>query len=303
MPEFNHITIIGCGLLGGSFALALRRAGFKGKITVCGGTRGPKLAIERGLADAIEASFERNENCDADLIFLAAPIGGIIDFLKTRGRQIKPGAIVTDAGSTKAEICRVAREALPAGVAFIGGHPMAGSENTGVEYARADLFDRATWALMTEHSGTDEQFAQLKALVESLGARPVLTQPDQHDAAVALISHLPQLISSTLAALLIERQSQDSLDIELARKLAATGWRDMTRLAGSSWSVWRDIIMTNQPRLISALSEMIAELQSLKDALEICDYNHARELFSTANHSAEEFRKQHYQSFETITKP
>jgi prephenate dehydrogenase len=303
MPDLTHITIIGCGLLGGSFALALRRTGFTGKITACGGSRGPRLAVERGIADAIEESFERGETCQADLIFLAAPIGGIIDFLITRSHLLKPGALLTDAGSTKTEICRVARELLPAGVAFIGGHPMAGSENTGAEYARADLFDRATWALMSEHSATDEQFAFLKSLIEEFGARPLVTAPEAHDAAVALISHLPQLVASTLAGLLIEENASSLADIELARKLAAGGWRDMTRLAGSSWSVWRDIVLTNQPRVTDALAEMITQLQALKDSLEARDFNHARELFAQANHSVEEFRRQHYQQFENLTRP
>ena len=142
MIDFNHITIVGCGLIGGSFALALRRAGFSGQITACGGKRGPQLAVERGIADGIEESFERGDACKADLVYLAAPIGGIIDFLRTRGKQIKAGAIVTDAGSTKAEINRVARASLPHEVNFIGGHPMAGSEQSGIEYARADLFDK-----------------------------------------------------------------------------------------------------------------------------------------------------------------
>lgn len=301
MTDLHSVTIIGCGLLGGSFALALRRAGFTGRITACGGSRGPRLAVERGLADAIEESFERGEVCEADLIYLAAPIGGIIDFLKSKGRQLKPGAMVTDAGSTKAEICRVARESLPAGVAFIGGHPMAGSENTGVEYACADLFDRATWALMNQHTATDEQFAQLKALIEEIGARPVITAPEQHDAAVALISHLPQLVASTLAGLLLDGHSPDTTDTDLARRLAATGWRDMTRLAGSSWSVWRDIVLTNQPHITAALDSMIGELQTLKEALETRDFNHARELFTQANNSVEAFRQQHYQRFENLT--
>jgi prephenate dehydrogenase len=298
---FDHVTIIGCGLLGGSFALALRRTGFTGRITACGGSRGPRLAVERGLADAVEESFERGEVCAADLIYLAAPIGGIIDFLKSKGGQLKPGALLTDAGSTKAEICRVAREALPAGVAFIGGHPMAGSENTGVEYARADLFDRATWALMNQHTATDEQFAQLKTLIEQLGARPVITAPEQHDAAVALISHLPQLLASTLAGLLLEGHSPETTDTDLARRLAATGWRDMTRLAGSSWSVWRDIVLTNQPHITAALDSMIGELQLLREALETRDFNHARELFTRAGSSVEAFRQQHYQHFENLT--
>ncbi len=301
MPDLTHITIVGCGLLGGSFALALRRAGFTGRITACGGSRGPRLAVERGLADAIEESFARGEVCEAELIYLAAPIGGIIDFLKTKGHLLKPGAMVTDAGSTKAEICRVAGESLPAGVAFIGGHPMAGSENTGLEYARADLFDRATWALMNQHTASDEQFAQLRTLIERFGARPVITAPAQHDAAVALISHLPQLIASTLAGLLLEGHSPDATDTDLARRLAATGWRDMTRLAGSDWSVWRDIVLTNQPHITAALSAMIGELQALKEALETRDFNHARDLFTQAGSSVEAFRQQHYQRFENLT--
>ena len=150
MHNINQVTIVGCGLLGGSFALALRRAGFTGRITACGGSRSAKLAVERGIVNAIETSFDDGTACDSDLIFLAAPIGGIIDFLKSHSHQIKPGAIVTDAGSTKVEICRVAKDSLPNAITFIGGHPMAGSEHTGIEYARADLFEGAKWALMQD---------------------------------------------------------------------------------------------------------------------------------------------------------
>ncbi|HYE72065.1 MAG TPA: prephenate dehydrogenase/arogenate dehydrogenase family protein [Blastocatellia bacterium] len=297
MHNLQHITIVGCGLIGGSFALALRRAGFKGRITTCGGKRGPALAVEREIADAIEESFDRGEVCNADLIYLAAPIGGIIDFLKTRGTQIKAGAIVTDAGSTKAEISRVARESLPTGVTFIGGHPMAGSEHTGLEYARADLFDRATYALTFESDTDEDHLNQLKQLIEAIGARLLVTQPDAHDAAVALISHLPQLTSTALAVLL----DKDQTDLELARWLAATGWRDMTRLAGSSWSVWRDICLTNQPNIITVLNDLISELQNLKDALEQRDYNYARALFETANEVVARQRALQYHQFERIT--
>ncbi|HEX4950222.1 MAG TPA: prephenate dehydrogenase/arogenate dehydrogenase family protein [Blastocatellia bacterium] len=297
MLNSQQITIVGCGLLGGSFALALRRAGFAGRITACGGSRSVKVAVEREIVDALETSFDEGAMCDADLIFLAAPIGGIIDFLKTRASQIKPGAIVTDAGSTKVEICRVAQTALPSSVAFIGGHPMAGSEYTGVEFARADLFDGATWALMREElkeDAVDEvRLQQLHDLIESLGARPLLTTPAQHDAAVALISHLPQLVASSLADLLNDES-------ELARRLAASGWRDMTRLAGSAWSVWRDICLTNQPNISTVLDALIAELQQLKDALDTRDFNRVRELFEAANQSVETQRALHYQPFKKL---
>lgn len=292
MNDSEQVTIVGCGLLGGSIALALRRAGFAGKITACGGTRGPSIAVERGIADAIEESFAHGEQCQSDLLFLAAPIGGIINFLKSHGPQIKPGAIVTDAGSTKVEICRVAKESLPPAVKFIGGHPMAGSEHTGIEYARAELFNGATWALM--ESDDEVALAQLTALIESFGARPLITQPEQHDLSVALISHLPQLVASSLADLLNTENS------ELARRLAATGWRDMTRLAGSSWSVWRDIILTNQPHISAALEQLIAEMQGMKEALDTRDFNRVRELFAAANDSVEKQRALYYQPFKKL---
>jgi prephenate dehydrogenase len=300
VSEFKHVCVVGCGLIGGSFALALRRAGFAGRIAACGGSRSPRLAVERGIVDAVEESFEGGEVCEADLIYLAAPIGGIIDFLRTRSKQIRPGAIVTDAGSAKVEICRVARESLPAGVTFIGGHPMAGGENTGVQYARADLFDGATYALMTGQGIDEAEFDRFRSLVESIGARVIGVSPEAHDAAVALISHLPQLVASALASLLGPERDIDVADRALARRLAATGWRDMTRLAGSAWSVWRDICLTNQPNISNAIGSLIAELQSLKDALDSRDFNRARELFNEANISVAEQRALHYSGFEKL---
>lgn len=298
--ELNHVCIVGCGLLGGSFALALRRAGFTGCITACGGSRSPKLAVERGVADALELSFDRGEVCEADLIYLAAPIGAIIDFLKTKSRLVKPGALITDAGSTKTEISRVAREAVPAGVHFIGGHPMAGSENTGVEYARADLFDRATYALTPEETTDETQLDRLKKIVESIGARALIANPLEHDAAVALISHLPQLTATALSTLLGAEFDGEVARRELAQRLAATGWRDMTRLGGSSWSVWRDICLTNQQNISAALGVLIAELQNLKDALDVRDFNQVKASFTAANTSVAEHRAIHYANFEKI---
>ncbi|HKX31011.1 MAG TPA: prephenate dehydrogenase/arogenate dehydrogenase family protein [Blastocatellia bacterium] len=298
--EFKHISIIGCGLIGGSFALALRRSGFSGRLTASGGNQSSKLAVERGVVDAVEESFARGERCEADLLYLAAPIGGILDFLYLRRAQIKPGALVTDAGSTKTEICRVAQELLPEGVHFIGGHPMAGSEQTGVEYARADLFDRATYALAVEPWTDRTQLAALKAVVEALGARVLLTDPKSHDTAVALISHLPQLVASALASLLGAERAGETAERELAQRLAAGGWRDMTRLGGSSWSVWRDICMTNQPNISQKLESLIAELQALKDSLDSRDFNQVHDLFDLANHSVADLRAIHYTHFQKV---
>jgi prephenate dehydrogenase len=295
---FEHVLIVGCGLIGGSFALALRRSGFTGKITAFGGKRSPQLAVERGIVDGVEESFYHNRLCGADLVYLAAPIGGIIDFLRTRSEQIRSDALVTDAGSTKFEICRVARESLTPH--FIGGHPMAGSEQTGVEYARADLFDRATYALVVGQ-GTDEtQLDRLRSIVEGIGTRVLLTGAEAHDMAVALISHLPQLTAVTLASLLAANDGIEPAARELAQRLAASGWRDMTRLGGSSWSVWRDICLTNQTNITRAVEALIGELQSLRDALETKDFNQVRELFESANLSVQEQRAIHYSRFDKV---
>jgi prephenate dehydrogenase len=296
IQEINGICIVGCGLIGGSFALAIRRAGYAGRITAYGGTRSVRIAVERGIVDAREETIERGETLDADLIYLAAPIGAIVDFLRTRSRQIKRGALVTDAGSTKIEICRVALESVPAGIDFIGGHPMAGGEQIGVEYARADLFDRATYALAIE-KGSD-RLNRIIPIIEALGARVLLTDPELHDAAVALISHLPQLVACALASSL--GSVDEAVERELAQRLAASGWRDMTRLAASSWSVWRDICLTNQTSIADALGRLIAELQSLKDAIDNGDFNQVRELFTAANRSVAEQRRIHYSHFEKI---
>jgi prephenate dehydrogenase len=300
VSEFKHICVVGCGLIGGSFALAVRRAGFAGRITACGGSRSSRLAVERGVVDAVEESFERGEVCEADLIYLAAPIGGIIDFLRRSSGRIKSGATVTDAGSTKVEICRVAARSLSSDVTFIGGHPMAGGENTGVQYARADLFDQATYALMVGQGTGEAELGRFRTLVESIGARVLLTRPEAHDAAVALISHLPQLVASALASLLGPERDVEIADRASARALAAAGWRDMTRLAGSSWGVWRDICLTNQPNISNALGALISELQSLKDALDSRDFNRARDLFAEANISAAEQRALRCSRFEEL---
>lgn len=300
MLPFSHITIVGCGLIGGSLALALRRAGFTGRITASGGVRGPLLALERGIIDAVEESFARGETCTADLVYLAAPIGAILDFLYTRGPLLVPGALVTDAGSTKTEICRIARQSLPAGVHFIGGHPMAGSESTGVEYARADLFDRAVYAIAADQDTDPGQLERMLSLIAAIGARALLIDPSAHDRAVALISHLPQLVSTTLATLLGEETDGRVAPRTLAQDLAAGGWRDTTRLAGSAWSVWRDILLTNPSNISAALEEMIGELQFLKDTLDARDFNQLREIFSIANRSVDDHRARRYQSFDKL---
>lgn len=177
---------------------------------------------------------------------------------------------------------------------------MAGSENTGVEYARADLFDRATYALTPEETTDEAQLNRLKKIVESIGARVLIANPLEHDAAVALISHLPQLTATVLSTLLGAEFDGEVARRELAQRLAATGWRDMTRLGGSSWSIWRDICLTNQQNISTALGVLISELQNLKDALDVRDFNQVKTSFTAANTSVAEHRAIHYANFEKM---
>lgn len=289
MESVNSIGIVGCGLLGGSFALAMRRAGFTGRIAGYGGSNGPTLALERGIIDAVVGPEEIART--SELLFLAAPIGGIIDFLKKYGREVSKGSLVTDAGSTKAEICRTAAENLNPDACFIGGHPMAGSEQNGVVYSRGDLFDGASWALIESELRDTHNSRRMELIVEATGARPSWYTAENHDSSVALISHLPQLIASALAAVLAE-SGTDS-----ARELAASGWRDMTRLGGSSWAMWRDIVMTNPENISTVLNTLIEKLGGLRDSLETRSYGEIRELFLLGNKSVEEQRQLRLRGF------
>ena len=313
LSEIQQICVVGCGLIGGSFALALRRAGFRGVLTAHDAPGPLQRAMERGVIDRPEEAFANGTLCQADLLYLSAPIGAILDFLRRYGGQGRPGTLVTDAASTKREICRVAGETLPAGTWFIGGHPMAGSEHSGVEYARADLFDRAVYALVPLEPGSpltpsESGFSALFSLIESMGARPLVTLAEEHDQAVALVSHLPQLLATTLASLLVEPDTGDLLPDgtedphhrELARRLAASGWRDMTRLAGSSFSVWRDILMTNQSRIGPILGQYIQQLQHLHESLEQGDYQALRQIFAEGNQSQKQLREVRYRPFEKL---
>src|ERR1700704_2226291 len=165
MMPFKHIAIVGVGLIGGSFALAARRARVCERITGWDRKEVLDRALARGVIDGVENAFESGEVSDADLVYLAAPVGAILSFLRTRSTSVKPGAIVTDAGSTKREICRVAHQALPPEIRFIGGHPMAGSERAGVEFADANLFQGAAYALV---AGDGAHTNALRAITETV---------------------------------------------------------------------------------------------------------------------------------------
>ena len=261
-PKWNRVTIVGCGLIGGSFALALKRSGACRSIAgwdISG--QALKEALSRNIIDEVDTSFADGAVSHSDLIYLAMPVSCIIDFLRECGRQVRTGSLVTDAGSTKVEICRVAREYLRDDVVFVGGHPIAGSEHSGLAYSDGNLFRDAAYALIHEGEQND-QVGGLEETLRGIGAHVVVMTADTHDHLLTFTSHLPQLLSTTLAATLENAPHKDSL---LA--VSGKGLRDMTRLAGSSWPMWRDIVGTNQARIAAALDVFTQKIGIVRQAL------------------------------------
>jgi prephenate dehydrogenase len=263
-PLWERVTVVGCGLIGASFALALRRAG--ACVRVAGwDTDAAALAesVRLGAVDEADEAFGRGGVSRADLVYLAAPVGQIIETLRSRAHHFKPGAVVTDAGSTKVEICRAARTHAARGWRFVGGHPVAGSHLGGAAHARADLFEGAPYVLAAPEDEADARALDaLAATLGRLGARVRVMPAAEHDRALALVSHLPQLVSSALAATVEGRPDAAALS-----QLAGAGYRDTTRLAASSWGVWRDILDTNSSEVADALDPLIARLASVRDEL------------------------------------
>lgn len=246
----ERVAICGVGLIGGSFALGLRRAGFTGSIV--------GVSSERTIAEAVELGVvERGVTLEeaaatADLIYLAQPIFKILEAIPVLGKMLGPQATVTDAGSTKGLIVAVMRAHLPAGQ-FVGGHPMAGKESRGVRGADGGLFRGRTYVLTAEH--------WLRGWVEKMGARVVILGAEEHDRAVAYTSHLTQLVATALAGTVTKALPGDEVQV------SGPGLIDTTRLAQSSYDVWRDILVTNREEVDGALEAMIARLEGIRASL------------------------------------
>jgi prephenate dehydrogenase len=261
---WNRVTIVGCGLIGASFALGLRRHGACEQIAgwdVSGSVL--HEAVAAGLIDEVDQAFAGESVSASDLIYLAMPVGGIIEFLRERASQLKAGAVITDAGSTKVEICRAARLHLTGAQQFVGGHPVAGSHLQGLAHARADLFVDSPYVLVPDeeiHAG--RVYRDVKETLELLGANVTTMTAVDHDRAMAFVSHVPQIVSSALAAV-----TNDQSDAEALVGLSGAGYRDMTRLASSSWSMWGGILTTNSSETVAALNALLEKLTSVRDEL------------------------------------
>ncbi len=260
---FDTICIVGVGLIGGSFGLAAREKGLARRITgVARRAETIAAAVALGAVDFATADVLKAAQ-DADLVFLAPPVGQMKALCEQIAPVIRAGAIVTDAGSTKSGLVADCTPIFAGKAVFVGGHPMAGSEQTGVEAARADLFRGATWILTPTPQTPDFAVEKLKKVVEAVGATPLLLDPDTHDALLAVTSHLPHVTATALMHAFMRAQSEH----EIAQKLVAGGWRDATRVAAGSPEMWRDIALANAPALQKSLDELIEELGRLRALL------------------------------------
>src|SRR5580704_2433129 len=266
MP-FKQVTIIGTGLVGGSLGLALKKRRLAGRIIGC--DRAPVLeraqdcgAIDAGSsnpADAVRGS---------DLVVLATPVIPILDLIGRLGPSLPPKILVTDVGSTKAEIVQRATKSFGrnAGQKFLAGHPMAGKEHAGVEFADANLFEGAAWLFtplpgQNVHAGLCGEFIQC---AEKMGAKIAVIDPADHDRFCAWISHLPQMVSTALAAALVDEFGPDAPVLDIGGRAL----REMTRISGSPYSMWRDVAITNRKNISDALQKLEQRLAHIRENLD-----------------------------------
>ena len=278
----SRVTILGTGLIGGSFAKALRK--YTTEMHISGWDR-PDVARAAQSSGAFDEAFTGDLGPvlrSADLIFIALPIGVTLDLLPEIARAAPRGALITDACSTKLRIVQTAEEVFseqPAPL-FLAGHPMAGREVAGIAHADADLFRDAPYALIGEPTAPqDPRVSAFLKLVEKIGARPMWLGATQHDYAVGLASHLPQLVAVALASFLYDRLDENGLPITVA----GPGLRDSLRLAGSPYSTWRDIVLTNREVLSASLDLLARRLDDLRERLASreleADFDAANELY------------------------
>jgi prephenate dehydrogenase len=268
----RRVTILGTGLIGGSFALALRKD--LTDISISGWDR-PEVVRKKEVRSAFDETFFGSLGpalAKADLIYVALPIGVTLDLFSEIARLAPPSALVTDACSTKLRIMEEAGQLFGGnigGAIFLGGHPMAGKELSGIAAADADLFRGHSYALIAAGeaiatpTASEPRIAAFVKILEKIGAQSLWIGAQQHDYAVGLASHLPQLAAVALASFLYDRLDENGLPITLA----GPGLRDTLRLAGSPYSTWRDIILTNKELLSASLDLFARRLDDLRERL------------------------------------
>lgn len=266
----DKLTIVGVGLIGGSIGLAVRRRGLAREIVGVG--RDPKsleVAVSRGAIHSGTTDLGLGVQ-GADFVVFCTPVDRIAAQVRQAAPHCRPGAILTDAGSTKAAIVHELREGLPPGVSFVGSHPLAGSEKRGPEHAHADLFHNRTCIVTPDFLTDPAAVERVTAFWKALGADVRLLEPEEHDQILARTSHLPHLIASALAATLPPEYLP----------YTASGFRDTTRIAASDPALWTTIFLQNEEQLMEALSSFEVQLKAYRQAIEAGDAEKIAELFT-----------------------
>jgi prephenate dehydrogenase len=280
----ERISILGTGLIGGSLGLAWAER--RPDCTIVGHDRPEVLdaaeargAIDEKAADPVTAVE------DADLVVLATPLAKVLRLLEAVGPHVDDGTIITDVGSVKQPVLDQAADVVPDGIPFVGGHPMAGAENAGIDHADPLLFENAVYVLCLPDEASKDvlegPLAPFVDLVEALGARPLVLDPERHDRLVAAVSHLPQLLAVALVNTVAEADDPDEAT-NLALELAGGGFRDMTRIADSPFDMWRDILVGNEGAIHDALSNFRRSLRTLRNRLLEDDLEGLEDLFADA---------------------
>ena len=256
---FGTVAIVGVGLIGGSLGLALKARRLAHRVVgVERSEERLQAALSRGAIDSGTLSLP-DAVADADIVVLCPTVGQILDLLPSVLSAVKPGAVVTDVGSTKAAIVRRAGSAA----SFIGGHPMCGSEQGGVQAATPLLFEEATWAVTPSQASDPAAVLTVQKLAQSVGATTLLLTPDTHDAMLAVTSHLPHV----LAAALMRQAQQTQAHHPQTQQLTAGSFADGTRVAASPPEIWRDVCLSNRDALLQALQTFRGELDTLEAAI------------------------------------
>ena len=279
----TRIAIVGTGLIGTSLALALRAAGFAGELLGIDSNAAERAAAleSRGFARVVDVQSAEAGVREADFVVLATPVLAILDWLQRLAPLLVEHQLVTDVGSTKLQICMRAAELFNGrGQArFLPGHPMAGKESGGAALADAALFQGAAW-LFTPMAPPGPLETAWRGWVERVGAVPRDVEPEEHDQVLAWVSHLPQMLSTALAAELQERFGGEAEAMAAVRVIGGRALRETTRLGASPHSMWRDVALTNTEPLAAALHALEQRLQHIRENLRTPGL---REEFSTAN--------------------
>ncbi len=275
---FKKVVICGVGLIGGSFALAIKSTAVAGEVVGLGRSRAPlEEALRRGIIDRI-AVDGADAMRGADLVLLGMPVGQMASVMAALAPSLEPGTLVTDGGSTKADVVAAARVAFGAKIGqFVPGHPIAGAEKSGVSAARGDLYQgrRVVLTPLPENLPTD--VARIRAAWEACGARVSELAPEEHDHVFAAVSHLPHLLAFALVHDLAVRPNSDQLF-----GFAAGGFRDFTRIASSHPEMWRDICLANRAALLGELDAYMAELLRTRVLLAAGDSAGLETMFASA---------------------